>query len=70
VEHLSGISFWVWLLTLPENIRLRWKGSPASNDLAYFASLSLTGEKKLHKVDTWCQCYKKLFSFVADDENK
>ncbi len=42
MKHLSGSPLERRLLALPTNIRLRWKGLPGINILAYYGNLQIT----------------------------
>jgi hypothetical protein len=45
VEHLTKLHSIGRLLSLPANIRLRWKGMAVANTLAYYVTATITAVK-------------------------
>ncbi len=56
IKHHSAASFLGKLLVLPANVKLDWKGI-ARYKLAYFASTSVTKEKRFNNSDDRCSFF-------------
>jgi hypothetical protein len=70
VKHLSGAQLKDSLLALLNNIRLRWKGLPGTNALAYYKNLQITTVKSLIPLApgvTSTKIFKKFFQSLLID---
>ena len=68
LEDLSDALFLGKLLVLPANVKLDWKVIARYKHSSLFGLVISNEGNKFYNLDTGCQGYKTVFSFVIDNK--